>query len=204
MLALAAALVLAAADPPARLPPVDECLADAGFVQFRGDLRRTVAGRNERRLLAIVADDIHASLGGHVGKKDFIHLWGLGKGGGSRVWAELDEALRLGCTMRDGLATVPSMEDQIGDRDAFETRIALPGATLRDRPGAKGKALARLDWHVLTLRGPWDGGRWLHVRLDDGRTGYIYEPMARSPIDYRAWFRKRAGRWVMEGFLAGD
>ena len=198
------ALALAAASPPARLPPIDQCAADAGFVQFRNELRHIVASRDERRLLAIVADDIHASLGGHVGKKDFIELWGLGGKGVSRVWAELDEALRLGCTMRDGLATIPSMEDQIGNRDAFETRVALPGATLRSRPSAGGRALARLDWHVLTIDTPWDGGRWLHVSLDDGLTGYVYEPMARSPIDYRAWFRNRRGKWVMEGFLAGD
>jgi hypothetical protein len=197
-------IALALANPPARLPPIDQCKADADFVQFRNDLRRIVTRRDERRLLAIVADDIHASLGGHVGKKDFIELWGIGKTRDKKLWAELDEARRLGCTMRNGLATIPSMENQIGDRDVFEARIALPGATLRSAPSAEGRALARLDWHVLTLRGPWNGGRWLHVRLDDGRTGYIYEPMARSPIDYRAWFRKRDGKWVMEGFLAGD
>ena len=201
---LVLAFVIATAIPSARLPPIDQCRGDPSFVGFRAQLRRAVAARDERRLLRIVADDIHASLGGHVGKKDFIELWGLGKGGDSRIWPELGEALGLGCTMRDGLATIPSMEDQIGDRDPFETRIALPGATLRARPGASARALARLDWHVLTLRAPWDGGRWLRVRLDDGRTGYVFEPMARSPIDYRAWFRKRDGKRIMEGFLAGD
>lgn len=201
---LALAISLAAAPLPARLPPVDQCTSDLSFVAFRTELRRIVERQDEDALLAVTADDIHASLGGDVGKQDFIQLWGFGKKGRSELWTELGEALRLGCTMRDGLATIPSMEDQIGGRDAFETRIALPGATLRARPSARAKAVARLDWHVMTLRSPWEGGRWLRVRLDDGRSGYVYEPMARSPIDYRAWFRKRGGKWVMEGFLAGD
>ena len=202
---LALALALAAAVPPDRLPPVDRCTADASFVRFRNDLRLIVARRDEARLLEVVADDIHASLGGDIGKADFIALWDLGKPGKTRLWAALGESLSLGCTMNNGVATVPSMQDQIGgDRDVFETRIARPGATLRARPRANGRAIARLDWHVLTLGEPWDGGSWLKVRLDDGRTGYVFEPMARSPIDYRAWFRKRDGRWEMAGFLAGD
>lgn len=155
-------------------------------------------------LLSVVADDVHASLGGHVGKQDFIELWGLKQPRTSKVWKELGDALRLGCSMRSGVATAPSMEDQIGDRDAFETRIALPGAVLRARPSDRSPAIARLEWHVLTLRGTWDGGPWVRVRLDNGRSGYVRDALARSPIDYRAWFHKRGGRWVMAGFLAGD
>ena len=190
---------------PSQLPPVDQCASDPSFVQFRNELRRTIERRDIQALLSIVADDIHASLGGHVGKKDFIELWQLDQPRRiSRVWKELGEALRLGCTMRDGLATAPSIEDQIGDRDVFETRIALPGAILRTRPSERSRAVARLNWHVLTVRGSSDGGPWVRVRLDDGRAGYVKDALARSPIDYRAWFRKRGGKWIMEGFLAGD
>ena len=113
--------------------------------------------------------------------------------------------LGLGCTIEDGTVTVPSMERQVGDeRDVFKTRIALPGAMLRDRPSGAATAIAKLDWHVLTLARPWNGGSWLAVRLDDGRAGHVYEPMTRSPIDYRAWFHQRKGRWLMAGFLSGD
>lgn len=199
--ALFALLVASAA---ARLPPVDQCVSDRSFVEFRKALVAAIQRRDSDALLSVVAEDIHASLGGHVGKKDFIELWGLSKPRSSRVWKELGDALGLGCTMRDGIATAPSMEDQIGDRDAFETRIALPGAVLRARPSETSRAVARLSWHVLTLRGTWDGGPWVRVKLDDGRSGYVRNVLARSPIDYRAWFHKRAGSWVMAGFLAGD
>jgi hypothetical protein len=199
-------LALAAASlSPARLPPVDQCASDRSFGEFRSALQRTIARRDVAGLLAVVADDIHASLGGHIGKKDFIELWRLKQPLSSNVWKELGGALRLGCSMRAGVATAPSFEDQLdGDRDAFETRIALPGAVLRRRPSDRAAVVARLNWHLLTVDGPWDGGSWVRVKLDDGRRGYVRDAMARSPIDYRAWFRKRGGRWEMAGFLAGD
>ena len=197
-------LALVAALGPDRLPPVDECAGNRSFVEFRNQLRRTIDRRDAKALLAVVADDVHASLGGHIGKKDFVELWGLKRPRGSKIWAELGEALRLGCTMRNGAATAPSMEDQIGDRDAFETRVALPGAVLRRRAADGSAVIARLNWDVLTIRGIWDGGPWVPVRLDDGRSGYVRDALARSPIDYRAWFHKRDGRWIMAGFLAGD
>jgi len=197
-------LALAAASM-GRLPPVDQCASSRSFAEFRTALRRTIARRDTAALLAITADDIHASLGGHIGKKDFIELWGLKQPRGSKVWKELGDALRFGCSMRAGVATAPSFEDQLGgDRDAFETRIALPGAVLRKRPVDNSPAVARLQWHILTLDGPWDGGSWVKVKLDDGRRGYVRDALARSPIDYRAWFRKRGRGWEMAGFLAGD
>ncbi|MEO6256550.1 MAG: SH3 domain-containing protein [Sphingomicrobium sp.] len=200
------ALVLAAAAlGSARLPPIDQCATDRSFVAFRAALERTIARRDAAALLKVVADDIQASLGGDSGKADFIALWGLKRPLSSKVWDELGSALRIGCSLRGGVATAPWMADQLGgDRDAFETRIALPGAVLRKRPSERSPAIARLDWHVLTLSGPWNGGAWVKVTLDDGRGGYVRDALARSPIDYRAWFRKRRGRWQMEGFLAGD
>ena len=190
---------------PARLPPIDECAASPSFVEFRTSLRRTIARRDSAALLSIVADDIHASLGGHIGKKDFIELWRLKEPRSSKVWMELGSALRLGCSMKASVVTAPSFEDQLsGDRDVFETRIALPGAILRKRPSDRGAAIARLNWHLLTVDGPWNGGSWVKVKLDDGRRGFVRSALARSPIDYRAWFRKRGGHWQMAGFLAGD
>ena len=198
-------LILAAALGPARLPPVDQCVENRSFVEFRTELKSAVARRDAKALLPLVADDVHASLGGDVGKEDFIELWGLDKPRTSGLWEELGKALSLGCALRGGVPTSPSFEDQMGaGRDPFETRIAMPGAVLRRRPSDRSPVVARLRWHVLTLRGPWDGGPWVRVRLDDGRSGYVRERLARSPTDYRAWFHKRGGRWVMAGFLAGD
>jgi len=200
-------LALAAAVASGRLPPVDECAADRSFVEFRATLRRLVVLRSASGLLAFVADDVQASLGGDVGKPAFVRMWKLQGPTAARspLWGELGRALRLGCTLGDGTAIVPAMAGQpIGERDAFETRIALPGATLRRAPSRRARTAALLDWHFLTVTGSRHNDQWLKVRLDDGRAGYVRISETRSPIDYRAWFRKRAGRWTMEGFLAGD
>ncbi|HJR83272.1 MAG TPA: hypothetical protein VJ775_05030, partial [Sphingomicrobium sp.] len=130
--------LMAAVATPSRLPPVDECKDDRTFVQFRASLRRTIDARDSKTLLSLVADDVHASLGGHVGKSDFIELWGLKQPQTSRLWKELEAALRLGCSMKNGVATAPSFEDQLGGaRDPFETLIALPGTVLHRAPSDK-------------------------------------------------------------------
>jgi len=96
MMGIAIALAIGAA----RIPPVDQCTRDRPFVQFRSELRRTVAKRDAEALLKVVADDVYASFGGYIGKKDFIELWKLGRNPRqSHVWQELGKALELGCAV---------------------------------------------------------------------------------------------------------
>ena len=48
------------------------------------------------------------------------------------------------------------------------------------------------------------GHPWQRIALPGGGTGYVTAPEFRSPIDYRARFEKRDGRWRMIVFIAGD
>ena len=48
------------------------------------------------------------------------------------------------------------------------------------------------------------GTLWSHVRLGDGRTGYIWHAYVRSPVDYRTLFNLSDGRWRMTAFVSGD
>ena len=202
MIGIALALAISAT----RLPPTDQCIADQSFVQFRSELQRTVARRDSAALLRLVADDVYASFGGHIGKADFIDLWDLRKQPEhSRIWRELGGALKLGCAIQGDARVAPSFDAQVDPaRDPFETRVALPGAVLRQGPNDGSRSLATLDWHLLTLTEAWEGGPWVHVRLDDGRSGYVREAMARSVIGYRAAFEQRGGKWLMTSFVAGD
>jgi hypothetical protein len=110
MFANALLLIAAGVAGASRAPPVDDCASDPSFAEFRSELRRIVARRDAEALLSVVADDVHASLGGHVGRGDFIELWGLEKQPRrSKVWAELGQALRLGCSLKGGVPTVPSL-----------------------------------------------------------------------------------------------
>ena len=45
---------------------------------------------------------------------------------------------------------------------------------------------------------------WTAVRLEDGTLAYARAGELRSPIDYRAIFMRRGGRWWMSTFIAGD
>lgn len=56
---LTAALLASTLAEARTLPPTDECGRDASFRAFRAGLVRTVSRRDSRRLLAIIADDIH-------------------------------------------------------------------------------------------------------------------------------------------------
>ena len=207
---LVIALLIAAA-PPAdssahRLPPIDECAADPNFVAFRDELRVTVERRDAAALLAVVADDIEVDFAGGAGRADFSRTWELDRPAASAVWEELAEALSLGCA-GDGSGELyaPSMAAASMAEDPFEAAVVIrPGAELRAEPDAASPMLAALDWDVVTVP-EWDSdGGWQHVVLANGRSGYVRSDDLRSPIGYRAAFRRIDGSWRMTAFIAGD
>ena len=62
-----------------------------------------------------------------------------------------------------------------------------------------------MSFEVLArARGDTAPEDWTAVALRDGRRGYVHSRYVRSPIDYRAYFRKKDGRWWMVMLLAGD
>ncbi len=204
MTLLALALLLAAAEP-LRLPPVDSCAADPSFAAYRSELRAAIARKDREAMLAAAADDIVIDFGGGAGRAAFAKAWRLDAPQSSPLWTELEAVLELGCT-KDGDALVaPSLFAQLPEEaDAFESLLAVkPGTALRSRPQDDAPAVAPLDWHLLTLDGDTEDG-WMHASLPDGRSGYIRREHVRSPLDYRAHFRKIGGRWRITSVVAGD
>jgi hypothetical protein len=45
---------------------------------------------------------------------------------------------------------------------------------------------------------------WTHIKLEDGRSGFIRTSDIRSQLDYRAAFKKKNGEWKMVALIAGD
>ncbi len=201
-------LLLAIAAPdglPARLPPIDACAADPSFAAFREELLAIIARRDTDRLLAIVTDDATFSFGGYEGPTGLVDLWGLGQPDESEMWGVLEGTFALGCAVDpDGVRVSPSFFLQAGDADdIFETYLAVtPGEALRARPEHDSAAIALLDWDVLTWIGE-DGGMY-HMRLADGRTGYVEPAAVRGLLDFRVGFAHRDGRWRLIFFVAGD
>ena len=102
------AILIAAPVRAERLPPKDECAADAGFVAFRGKLAAAVARRDAAALLALTADDVTTGLNdAEAGRAKFRAFWKLARPAGSPVWRELRLLLAQGCSLKAGDAGMP-------------------------------------------------------------------------------------------------
>lgn len=184
-------------------------MRDASFAAFRNALTRAVARRDAAFILRIATDDIRYSYGDSGGRDGFAEYWGLARPATSRLWGELGEALRLGCTFDEGLNVVMPSMNQVGDEDMDTDYQALlvavrPGAALRAGPSDRSRILARLRWNVVTLEDRDSHRPWERVRLADGRRGYIRRSLFRGFSETSAYFVKQDGRWRMAAFIAGD
>lgn len=199
-------LALAAVAGPTRLPPIDECAADAGFVAFRKTLSAAVDKHDVKALMALVDDHVQIDFGGGAGKNDFRKAWGLSEPGESAVWREIKEAFRLGCTMQGGAYMSPSLGAQLdADADPYDTYLAVKsGAELRSEPGGRGEVLRRLDWDVMTFVPGSDDTDFIRVKLSDGQIGFVRLADVRSPIGYRLQMQKIDGAWRITAFVQGD
>lgn len=200
ILALAALAMQAEAEPK-RLPPVDRC-REAGFTDFRAQLRSVIAAKDEDKLLAMLADDVRTDIGGARGRAAFAAAWALDLREESRVWDELRKALAFGCTAYGAALVSPPFVAQIpAGLNPFDTVIAIPLTRLRTAKSNFAPGLGNLDWHIATVTDPSDP-LWIGVSLLDGRRGYIRRNQVISLIERKLTFEKRDGQWVIAGFLA--
>jgi hypothetical protein len=218
------ALSFAASAVPPRMPPHDYCARDRSFVSFRVALRAAIARRDAGFILVMVSDDIQYSFGDEPGRAGFVRAWGLSHPARSRLWHELGEALRLGCTPDEGSDLIVPAMAQVGDEEFGDSlarsgngpvaeldvdyamlMVAVrPGAALRAGPSDASPIVAPLRWDVVTLSERNGQAAWARATLADGRRGYIRRALFRSFDDYRAVFQKLHGRWRMTAFVAGD
>jgi hypothetical protein len=193
---------------PARtLLPVDEAAAVPDFFSFRARLLQVIARRDAAALLEIVDPDIKNGFGGDDGKAAFERDW-RPSSADSRVWETLAAVLALGGKRsgEDGF-TAPYVFAAWPDGiDGFE-HVAVIGdrVVVRRAPRLDAAEVARVGFEVLR-RGRDDRApeAWTPVITPDGQPGYISSQYVRSPIDYRAFFTKKNGRWLMVMLLAGD
>ena len=207
LLALLLTAAPAADAAPHRLPPVDQCASDRSFVAFRNALRAAIARRDRAFILATVADNIEVDFGGGAGRATFARTWRLDRPQSSRLWDELGRVLALGCARSQGEFYAPAMAVTGDDvfEDPFTQAVAIrPNAEVRAAADAASRVVATLAWDIVTVPEWAQDAAWQRVELADGRTGYMRSTDLRSPIDYRAAFRRIGGRWRMTAFIAGD
>jgi hypothetical protein len=203
--------VNAAEQRPRYLSPVDQAASDPSFLAFRTELLAAIERKDVAAVEGVLAPDIKASFGGETGIADFHAMWRT-RAPDTELWSELGKVLRLGGSFdREGRFTAPYVFSRFpDDLDAFECLVVIGrGVALRAEPKADSALLARLGYEIVTAasqQGPEvvEGKAWHKVTAANGQTGYVAGDLLRSPLDWRAGFRKRDGAWRMEFFVAGD
>jgi hypothetical protein len=192
-----------------KLHSVDEAAEDPAFLAFRDDLLAAIRARNLEAVVAVAADDIKLSFGGSYGRETF-RAWLVedDMGLGISYWQELERALALGgvfegaesfCTPYVFCLDISGCDTC----DPYETLIAtIDRAPVYAVPDRNAEVVVTLSYSVVRILD--HGHPWQRIALPGGGTGYVTAPEFRSPIDYRARFEKRAGRWLMTLFIVGD
>ena len=196
-----------------RLPPVDEAPRDPSFVQFRNELKAVIARKDAAKLFHYLASDIRLSFGGDYGAPEFHKMWKpFDKD--TKVWAVLSLIVDNGGKFiaPGGFAAPYAYAAFPEDLDGFEYVVVTnPQAVLREQPNANARALRKLDHDIVESvkssgkmqheAGPND---WDEVKAATGQRGFVLSADVRSPVEYRAIFEKRKGKWVIQTLVAGD
>jgi len=212
LIPILAALLLLSVPVPAeelKLTPVDEAAEDPAFLAFLDDLLAAIRRRDLEAVAAVASDDIKLSFGGSYGRATFREwLVEDDTGLGTSYWVELERAIGLGgvfegpgsfCTPYVFCLDIPDCDTC----DPYETLIATSDrAPVYGSPDRSSEVVASLSYSVVRTLD--HGHPWQRIALPGGGTGYVTAPDFRSPIDYRARFENRDGRWLMTLFIAGD
>jgi hypothetical protein len=195
-----------------RLKFWDDGPQDASFVKFRDGLKATIARKDASALFAVLASDIKIDFGGFGGGPEFQKMW-KPYDKDSKVWAALSLVVEQGGNFDSPARfSAPYVYSAFpSDVDGLEHVVVTnEEAVLRAQPKADAPIVRKLDRDILTVvngamaqheAGPDD---WTEVKDAKGKHGFVLARDVRSPIDYRAYFEKRKGKWVMTMFLAGD
>lgn len=203
-----------------KINPVDEALQDTAFFVFRESLIQAIKKKDVFYLLDVVAEDITHSFGDNDGVAGFVQRWQLDSPEGiehSSIWHELEQVLINGGSFSEGgkRFTAPYYFAEFPDGyDAFtHAAIIGRGVRMRERAGLNTKVVKSLSYDIVEVIEFTDKMErigdeefpWVHIKLLDGRQGYLWGKFIGTPIGYRAGFvRQPNGSWNMEFFIAGD
>lgn len=213
LIALTSAAHAAERPAPTRLAPVDETARDPSFVQFRNELKAVIARKDAAKLFHHLASDIHLNFGGGYGGLEFHKMWKpFDKD--TQIWNVLSLIVDGGGKFiaPGGFAAPYAYAAFPEDLDSFEYVVVTnPSAVLREKPDASARVIRRLDYDILEVvkssgkmqheAGPND---WDEVKTATGQRGFVPSADVRSPVEYRAIFEVRKGKWVIQTLIAGD
>lgn len=220
LIAVAFAAATIAAQEERYLKPADEASQDPSFLEFRTKLIAAAERKDLKYVQSIMDPKIHLSLGGFYGLSGFRKLWK----NESEFWAEFLPVIKNGGRFTgEGTNKLKTFSapyvftDMPEDLDHFEVFAVFgENVNLRERPDAGATVITKLSYNIVKAdheaavkrkTGPGEDDwkiDWQKVTTLGGQTGWMKAEYVRSPIDYRAGFEKKRGKWVMTFFLAGD
>ena len=200
--------------------PVDEADKDASFLAFRTKLIAAAERKDLKYVQSVMDPKIELSFGGHSGLSGFKNLWK----NEADFWAEFLPVIKNGGRfVGEGSKRLTAFSapyvftDMREDVDHFEVFAVFGNnVNLREKPDANAAVVTQLSYNIVKVdeesstkrkTGPGEHDwkyDWYKITTLGGQTGWLKAEFVRSPIDYRAGFEKKRGRWVMTYFIAGD
>ena len=201
LLLVACATARAAQAPPPlvngpKLIPLFEWDKDKTLTAFRGQMIDLIRDRDEKRLFDHVDPNVRISFGPSAGIEAFKRAWYI-----EPHWDELFAIFYLGGgVLRDNdHFRTPSVHANWPEKlDPFSFVVVMSRNTpLRETKDPKSKALATLSFDIVKPLG--EKG---HVRLADGRTGWVDPKLILSPAGYRVELVRKWGTWKIEALVS--
>ncbi len=189
--------------------PVDDATKDPSLVAFRANLIAAAKKRDKKFVLSILDPGIVSSFGGDEGVEDFKRFWKFSDPK-SEFWGEFLTVITNGGRLASddtNLFCAPYLFNSFpDDLDSF-LYMAIFGnrVNLRAAPSLNASVVGQLSYNIVEpVNRDADIGDWVEVRTLGGKKGFVNSKFVRSPIDYRACFEKKGGKWRMTAFVAGD
>lgn len=194
-----------------QLLPVDEAPREPDLVALRRTLIEAVNKRDVSTIVESASEDIVLGFEGERGPAEFRSLIASGH---IDFWTEFGRVLAMGGRFEDGAFVAPYVTSAWEYGSDCNRAVVSRRVRLRARPSLAAPVLAMLDYDVVeeSYFSSVDGRRmpleiptgWGRVRIATGIVGYVSQEFLRSPLDYRVHFERRAGRWRIIAFVAGD
>jgi len=179
-----------------KLVPVYEWDRDKTLSAFRGQMMELIRARDEKRLFDHVDPNVRISFGPGIGIGAFKRAWYS-----EPHWDELFAIFYIGGGVfrNEDHFWAPSIHANWPEKlDPFSFAVVMSRNTrLRENKDAGSKEIATLSFDIvkpLEEKG--------HVRLDDGRTGWVDPKLIMSPAGYRVELVRKWGTWKIEAFVS--
>ena len=196
----------------AKLYPVDEASRVPSFFVFRARLLEALQQRDASFVVSVLSPNIKNGFGGKDGVAEFKQGWKLERPD-SKFWKTMMGVLALGGSFDgDDSFTAPYTFSKFPeDFDAFEYGVIVgENVRVRKEPRLDGQVIGTLSFDVVKVtswaskQSAGNKQEWVSVSPADDAKGYVAKEFIRSPIDYRAIFEKKDGKWQLAAFVSGD